>query len=46
MLQPEENTITSETFINVRKPAAIDIVFHGSRLILAEIERRRATSYE
>lgn len=36
MLQPEENAVKSETFINVRKLAALDIVFHGSRLILAE----------
>jgi hypothetical protein len=36
MVQPEENAVKSETFINVRKLAALDIVFHGSRLILAE----------
>ena len=36
MPQLEENPIKSETFINVRKLAALDIVFHGSRLILAE----------
>ncbi len=32
----EENTMKSETLINVRKLAALDIVFHGPRLILAE----------
>jgi len=36
MPQQEENTVKSETFINVRKLAALDIVFHGSRLILIE----------
>ena len=36
MLQPDENTIKSEPVINVRKLAALDIVFHGPGLILAE----------
>jgi len=36
ILQPEGNTLKSETFIDVRKLAALDIVFHGSRLILVE----------
>ncbi len=36
MPQREENAVKSETFINVRKLAALDIVFHGPRLILAE----------
>ncbi len=36
MPQQEENAVKSETFINVRKLAALDIVFHGPRLILAE----------
>ena len=36
MPQPEENTIKRERFINVRKLAALDIVFHGPKLILAE----------
>jgi hypothetical protein len=36
MARQEENTMKSETFINVRKLAALDIVVHGSRLILAE----------
>jgi hypothetical protein len=34
--QTEENTMKSVTFINARKIAALDIVFHGPRLILAE----------
>src|SRR5579864_2109167 len=36
MLQQENDGINQETFINIRKLAALDIVFHGSRLILAE----------
>lgn len=36
MLQPDEHTVKSEPFINVRKLAALDIVFHGPGLILAE----------
>ena len=36
MQQQENNAIKQETFINIRKLAALDIVFHGSRLILAE----------
>jgi hypothetical protein len=36
MARQEENTMKKETFINVRKLAALDIVFHGPRLILAE----------
>ena len=36
MSQLEENTMKSERFINVRKLAALDIVFHGPKLILAE----------
>lgn len=36
MLRQENDRITKETFINIRKLAALDIVFHGSKLILAE----------
>jgi len=36
MQQQEHDMNTQETFINIRKLAALDIVFHGSRLILAE----------
>jgi hypothetical protein len=36
MPQWEENAVKSERFITVRKLAALDIVFHGPRLILAE----------
>ena len=36
MARQEENAVKSETFINVRKLAALDIVFHGPRLILIE----------
>ena len=36
MWHREENTIKSAAFINVRKIAALDIVFHGPRFILAE----------
>lgn len=36
MPQQEENTMKSETLINIRKLAALDIVFHGPRLIVAE----------
>ena len=36
MPQQDENAVKSKTFINVRKLAALDIVFHGPRLILAE----------
>jgi len=36
MPQQEENAVKSERFITVRKLAALDIVFHGSRLILIE----------
>lgn len=36
MQQLENQSIKQETFINIRKLAALDIVFHGSRLILAE----------
>lgn len=36
MLQQENDRIKRETFINIRKLAALDIVFHGSRFILAE----------
>lgn len=36
MPQREENAVKSETFINVRKLAALDIAYHGPRLILAE----------
>ncbi|HEX6482824.1 MAG TPA: hypothetical protein VF043_28610 [Ktedonobacteraceae bacterium] len=35
-MQPENNRIKEERFINIRKLAALDIVFHGSRFILAE----------
>ena len=36
MRQQENDGIKQELFINIRKLAALDIVFHGSRLILAE----------
>ena len=36
MQQQENGSIKRETFINIRKLAALDIVFHGARLILAE----------
>jgi len=36
MQQRESDSIRRETFINIRKLAALDIVFHGSRLILIE----------
>ena len=36
MQHQESNGIGRETFINIRKLAALDIVFHGSRFILAE----------
>ena len=36
MQQQENSSIKQETFINIRKLAALDIVFHGSRFILAE----------
>jgi len=36
MAQQEENIMKSGSVINVRKLAALDIVFHGPRLILAE----------
>ena len=36
MQQQQSNGIDRETFINIRKLAALDIVFHGSRFILAE----------
>ena len=36
MAQQEENIMKSERFINIRKLAALDIDFHGYRLILAE----------
>ena len=32
----EHSTVRKETFINIRKLAALDMVFHGPRLILAE----------
>jgi hypothetical protein len=35
----EHSTVRKETFINIRKLAALDIVFHGPRLILAEFAR-------
>ncbi len=36
MQQQEDNRIQRETLINIRKLAALDIVFHGPILILAE----------
>ena len=36
MQQQPSNGIDRDTFINIRKLAALDIVFHGTRLILAE----------
>lgn len=36
MTQQEVGTISDGIFINVRKVAALDIVFHGPRFILAE----------
>ena len=36
MKSREHSTVKKETFINIRKLAALDIVFHGPRLILAE----------
>ena len=36
MVQQEHDRIKQETFINVRKLAALDIVLHGAKLILAE----------
>jgi hypothetical protein len=36
MQQRENDSIKQEKFINIRKLAALDIVFHGARLILAE----------
>lgn len=36
MQQQENDRITKEMFINIRKLAALDIVFHGSRFILLE----------
>jgi hypothetical protein len=36
MLHQENHRIKRETFINIRKLAALDIVFHGSKFILAE----------
>ncbi len=36
MQQQENDRVQQETFINIRKLAALDIVFHGPRLILAE----------
>lgn len=36
MQHQENHSIKQETFINIRKLAALDIVFHGARLILAE----------
>ncbi len=36
MRQQENDRIKQEMFINIRKLAALDVVFHGSRLILAE----------
>lgn len=35
-MQQQHKSIERETFINVRKLVALDIVFHGSRFILAE----------
>ncbi len=36
MQQHEQESMKQETFINIRKLAALDIVFHGVKLILAE----------
>ncbi len=36
MSDQEQQTIKRETLMNIRKLAALDIVFHGLRLILAE----------
>lgn len=36
MQQQNSDRIRKETFINIRKLAALDIVFHGSTLILVE----------
>lgn len=36
MSNQEQQTLKKETIMNVRKLAALDIVFHGPRLILAE----------
>lgn len=36
MQQRENDRIKGERFINIRKLVALDIVFHGSRFILAE----------
>ena len=36
MQQHEHESIKQETFINIRKLAALDIVFHGVKWILAE----------
>lgn len=36
MKSREHSTVRKETFINIRKLAALDIVFHGPGLILAE----------
>ena len=36
MQQQENDRSRQEMFINIRKLAALDIVFHGSRLIIAE----------
>ena len=37
MHQQQSNGIEREPFINIRKLAALDIVFHGSRFMLAEV---------
>ena len=36
MVQQEHDGIQQETFINIRKLAALDIALHGAKLILAE----------
>lgn len=36
MLDQEQQTTKQEAIINIRKLAALDLVFHGSRFILAE----------
>jgi hypothetical protein len=36
MSDQEQQTTKKETIVNIRKLAALDLVFHGSRLILAE----------
>jgi hypothetical protein len=36
MSSPQHQTTRGETFINIRKLAALDLVFHGPRFILAE----------